>query len=48
MNTERQETRLIPLDSLDGLPPDMHLRMTAQGATAMWEGIQLARQILTG
>lgn len=48
MNTERQETRLIPLDSLDGLPADMHLRMTAQGATAMWEGIQLAREILTG
>ncbi|MEQ8674177.1 MAG: hypothetical protein RLP44_08850 [Aggregatilineales bacterium] len=47
MHTERQETRLIPLDSLNGLPDDIHLRMVAQGATAMWEGVKLARKILT-
>jgi hypothetical protein len=46
LTTERQETRYIPIESLDGLPDDLHLRMTPQGAAAMWQGIKKARGVL--
>ena len=46
LTTERQETRYIPIESLAGLPDDLHLRMTPQGAAAMWLGIEKARGVL--
>lgn len=45
-HTERQETRLIPLDTLAGLPEDVHLRMAPHGAVAMWTGINHARRLI--
>ncbi len=45
MHTERQETRILPLNSLDGLPHDLHLRMVPQGAVAFHEAVKLARAV---
>lgn len=44
--TERQHTDYIPLDTLDGLPVDLPLRMAPHGAAAMWSGIRHARMLL--
>ena len=46
MRAEHQETRLIPLDTLDGLPEHLHLSMTPPGAAALWLGIDVARETL--
>jgi len=46
-NTERQETRHIPLKTLAGLPDDLHLRMVPQGAAAFWLGVERARTLLS-
>jgi hypothetical protein len=46
LTTERQETRYIPIESLVGLPDDLHLRMTPQGAAAMWLGIKKVRDVV--
>jgi hypothetical protein len=43
LSTERQETRYIPIDTLEGLPDDLHIRMTPQGAAALWLGLEAAR-----
>jgi hypothetical protein len=45
--TERQETRYVPIDTLAGLPENLHLCMTPQGATAFWLGIDQARKLLS-
>lgn len=42
--TERQATRYIPIDTLEGMPENLHLCMTPQGATAFWLGIDRARK----
>ena len=43
LSTERQETRYIPIDTLDRLPDDLHIRMTPQGAAALWLGLERVR-----
>lgn len=47
LTTERQETRYIPIDTLEGLPDDLHIRMTPQGATALWMGLEAVRDSLS-
>jgi hypothetical protein len=44
--TERQETLYVPIDTLGALPNDLHIRMSPQGAAALWMGIDRAREIL--
>lgn len=44
--TEHQETHFIPLDTLDGLPDDLHMRMTPHGTAALWQGIDRARTLI--
>jgi hypothetical protein len=46
IHTERQATHVIPLDTLDGLPDDVHTRIAPQGAAALWYGIDRARGII--
>ncbi len=46
MTTERQQTRYISIDTLDGLPDNLIANMTPQGTMAFWTGIDLARELL--
>jgi hypothetical protein len=41
--TERQETHYIPINTLQGLPDNLHTSMAPQGAAAFWLGIDKAR-----
>ncbi len=40
--TERQATHYVPVDTLDGLPADLHKRMTPHGGAILWTGIDRA------
>ncbi|MDX2075755.1 MAG: hypothetical protein SFZ02_04955 [bacterium] len=46
MEVERQATFYIPLDTLAGLPENLHLKMTPQGAAVFWLGLEKAREVI--
>lgn len=46
LQVERQATFYIPLDTLAGLPDNLHLKMTPQGAAVFWLGLDKAREII--
>lgn len=46
METERQHTEYVHLDTLAGLPSDLYLRIEPQGAAALWLGVEMAREIV--
>jgi hypothetical protein len=46
LHVERHSTYYIPLDTLAGLPDDLHLKMTPQGAGVLWLGVDYARKVI--
>ncbi len=46
LHIERHQTFYIPLDTLDGLPDALHLKMTPQGAGVLWLGVDKAREVI--
>jgi len=44
LQVERQATFYIPLETLAGLPNDLHRKMTPQGAAVLWMGLERARE----
>lgn len=44
LGVERQATWYIPIETLEGFPDQLHLKMTPQGAAVFWLGLDKARE----